>query len=155
MAMRQTGQCWIGGRGDDGMAAQPNPADGFYQLSPRVRWSAQYNVAIKATKAASIRLTAMTSVGIARSRINGRMLSREALRGFDPDQTVKMGASGSDSNVGAWIRSAPNRLRDFDFRDAQVFQCNMAVAESGAIDPIRKWGGPKCCDAQHGFSTKW
>jgi hypothetical protein len=26
-------------------------------------------------------------------------------------------------------------LRDFDFRDAQVFQCNMAVAESGANGP--------------------
>ena len=23
------------------------------------------------------------------------------------------------------------------------------------IDPLRKSGGPKCCDAQHGFSTMW
>ena len=24
-----------------------------------------------------------------------------------------------------------------------------------APDPFRKSGGPKCCDAQHGFSTMW
>jgi hypothetical protein len=65
MAILQTGQCSIGGRGDDAMAAWSSPAAGlFYQLRPRVRWSAQYNVAAKATKAAVIRLITMTSIGI-------------------------------------------------------------------------------------------
>jgi hypothetical protein len=41
------------------------------------------------------------------------------------------------------------------FRGGADIEGQAKQVGSVAIDPLRKSGGPKRCDAQHGFSTMW